>query len=86
MLAREANYIPGIRDGTRQLRLAKASRAHKLSHVEFLFMAGQSYCGEPLAGAAKREYVNYKPGLENVVCTRCWKALEEMLRESVKSA
>jgi hypothetical protein len=73
LLTREAHYAREIATGTVQLRLAN-------DHLEFIFMAGQAYCGHPLSKTATRYRVDYRPDLEPHTCRACWKALQSLLK------
>jgi hypothetical protein len=79
LLTQESRYIPDIRNGSVQLRLARLRPATR-GHLEFVFLAGQAYCGEPLATHAARERVSFAPTLEHDVCRNCWQALQELMR------
>jgi hypothetical protein len=79
LLTRESVYVPDIAAGTVQLRLARMGKGTR-AHLEFVFMAGQSYCGEPLASSARRERTEYRPEIEHEVCRNCWQTLQGLLR------
>ena len=79
LITRESMYTGDIRAGRVQLRLTRPRRSVH-SHLEFIFLAGQSYCGEPLATEHVRERVNYSPNIEHTICHRCWQTLQGMLR------
>src|SRR5262245_57452997 len=80
LLTREYPYVQDIRQGNVQLRLARPTPKSRHWHLEFIFLAGQSYCGEPLATHWRRLRQTYCADMEHDICRNCWQALQQMLR------
>jgi len=82
LITYEADYIRDIKAGRVQLKFCR-SRKSKVSHLEFIRIGGQAYCGEPLASTAARERVIYQLALEPYICVKCWQTLQGMIRTSL---